>query len=82
MYRQLIALRRTLPRGSPAETEYDELARWLIVRRADYELVCNFGSGPATIPCHGQTVELTAGGEASLRPGSIKISAMSGALIR
>jgi maltooligosyltrehalose trehalohydrolase len=82
LYRELIALRPTLPRGSPAETEYDELARWLIVRRADYELVCNFGSGPATIPCHGQTVALTAGGEASLRPGSIKLPAMSGALIR
>jgi maltooligosyltrehalose trehalohydrolase len=84
LYRRLIALRRTLSTRppSPAETEYDELARWLIVRRADYELVCNFGSGPATIPCHGRTVELTAGGEASIRPGSIKLSAMSGALIR
>jgi maltooligosyltrehalose trehalohydrolase len=85
LYRQLIAIRhalfRTLP-PSPAETEYDEVARWLIVRRADYELVCNFGSGPATIPCHGQTVELTAGGEATLWPGSIKLPAMTGALIR
>jgi maltooligosyltrehalose trehalohydrolase len=82
LYRELIAIRRTLPHGSPAETEYSELARWLIVRRADHELVCNFGSGPATIPCQGQTLELTAGGEAGLRPGSIKLPAMSGALIR
>ncbi len=82
LYRELIAVRRTLPRGSPAETEYDELARWLIVRRADYELVCNFGTGPVTIPCRGRRLELTAGGEASLRPGSIKLPAMSGALIR
>jgi maltooligosyltrehalose trehalohydrolase len=82
LYHELIALRRKLPRGSPAETEYDELARWLIVRRADFEVVCNFGAGPATIPCHGQTVELTAGGEAALTSGSIQLPAMSGALIR
>ncbi len=82
LYRELIAIRRTLPRGSPTETEYDELARWLIVRRADHELVCNFGTGPVTMPCHGRTLELSTGGQASLRPGSIKLPAMSGALIR
>ncbi len=81
LYRELIGIRQTLPGDPPAETEYDELARWLVVRWADRELVCNFGTGAATIPCRGQTVALVAGGEASVRPGAIKLSAMSGALI-
>jgi maltooligosyltrehalose trehalohydrolase len=82
LYRQLLEARRRLPPGTPDEIEYDELGRWLIVRRAPYELVCNFGSGPAAVPCRGRSVELSAGGEADLRPGSVELPAMSGALIR
>ena len=82
LYRDLIDWRRRLPAGPAQEVEHDELARWLIVRRGDYELVCNFGSGPATIPCHGRVLELTAGGEATVTPGAIELPAMSGALVR
>jgi maltooligosyltrehalose trehalohydrolase len=82
LYRELIEARRRLPPGTPAAIEYDERARWLIVRRPPYELVCNFGSGPAAVPCRGRSVELSAGGEADLRPGSVELPAMSGALIR
>jgi maltooligosyltrehalose trehalohydrolase len=82
LYRELIEARRQLPPGSPNEIEYDELARWLIVRRGPYELVCNFGTGAATIPCHGVTAVLTAGGDAHLTTGSIKLPGMSGALLR
>jgi maltooligosyltrehalose trehalohydrolase len=82
LYRELLDKRRVLPPSATAETEYDELARWLIVRRSPYELVCNFGTGAATIPCQGETLELSAGGEARLTAGSIQLPAMSGALIR
>jgi maltooligosyltrehalose trehalohydrolase len=82
LYRELIRSRRALPAGTPDAIEYDELARWLIVRRSPFELVCNFGSGSAAIPCRGQSLELAAGGEARVRGGSIELPAMSGALIR
>ena len=82
LYRELIQARKRLPRGTPREIEYDEQFRWLVVRRGPYELVCNFGTGPASIPCQGQTVELSAGGDAHLSGGSLKLSAMSGALIQ
>ncbi|HZE06821.1 MAG TPA: malto-oligosyltrehalose trehalohydrolase [Solirubrobacteraceae bacterium] len=82
LYRELIAWRPRLPAGTPREIEYDELARWLVVRRGEYELAANFGSGPATIPCHGRAVQLTAGGEAVMAPGAIELPAMAGALIR
>jgi maltooligosyltrehalose trehalohydrolase len=82
LYRELIAIRKKLPRGTPREIEYDERLRWLVVRRGPFELACNFGSGPVTIPCQGQTIELSAGGEAHLGSGSLKLPAMAGALVR
>jgi maltooligosyltrehalose trehalohydrolase len=82
LYRELIRARKRLPRGTPREIEYDEQFRWLVVRRGPYELACNFGTGPVTIPCHGQTVELSAGGDAQLSGGSLKLPAMAGALVQ
>jgi maltooligosyltrehalose trehalohydrolase len=82
LYRELIAARRRLPPGAPREIEYDEGARWLIVRRGPFELACNFGTGAARIPCDGDTIELCAGGDAQIADGSLTLSAMSGALIR
>ncbi len=81
LYRELIAARKKLPRGTPREIEYDERFRWLVVRRGPYELACNFGTGPVTIPCQGETIELSAGGDAHLSGGSLKLQAMAGALI-
>jgi maltooligosyltrehalose trehalohydrolase len=82
LYRELIVMRRRLPAGSPSEIEYDERSRWLIVRRGPFEIVGNFGSGAVSVPCHGQTIELTAGGDAHLSGGSLKLPAMAGAVIR
>ena len=82
LYRELIQARKRLPRGTPREIEYDEQFRWLVVRRGPYELACNFGTGPVTIPCHGQTIELSAGGDAHLSGGSLKLPAMAGALVQ
>jgi maltooligosyltrehalose trehalohydrolase len=82
LYRELLVARRRLPPGSPQEIEYDERSRWLIVRRGPFEVACNFGSGAVSIPCQGQTVELTAGGDAHLSAGSLTLPAMAGALIR
>jgi len=42
-YRELLALRRTLPAG-PIETTVDEDARFLRVRRGDVELLMNFSA--------------------------------------
>jgi maltooligosyltrehalose trehalohydrolase len=82
LYRELLEVRRRLPPGTPREIEYDERARWLVVRRGGYELACNFGTGSVSIPSEGRAVELSAGAEAHLSGGSLKLPAMSGALIR
>jgi maltooligosyltrehalose trehalohydrolase len=82
LYRELIAARRRLPRGGAREIEYDEESRWLVVRRGPYELICNFGARPASVPTTTQSVELCAGQEAHLAAGYLKLPAMSGALTR
>ncbi|MGA9858716.1 MAG: malto-oligosyltrehalose trehalohydrolase [Solirubrobacteraceae bacterium] len=82
LYRELIAARRRLAAGTPQEIEFDERYRWLIVRRGEHQLVCNLGTGPVTVPCDGETIELCAGGDAQLAAGSLKLPPMTGALIR
>jgi maltooligosyltrehalose trehalohydrolase len=82
LYRELIAARRRLPAGDAREIEYDEQARWLIVRRGPYELVCNFDRLANTVPCCARAVELCAGGDAHLAGGYLTLPPMSGALTR
>ncbi|MEW2486380.1 malto-oligosyltrehalose trehalohydrolase [Streptomyces sp. NPDC048411] len=54
-YRELIALRRTLPDLSDPDlaavkTAHDEQARWLAYRRGDLRIAVNLDEKPATIP--------------------------------
>jgi maltooligosyltrehalose trehalohydrolase len=85
LYGELLAARRRLPWGDVDGVDYDEEARWLIVRREPYELACNFGSGPVQLPSTGGAIELTAGDGTDppqLANGYLTLPAMSGALIR
>jgi maltooligosyltrehalose trehalohydrolase len=82
LYTDLIAARRRLPAGDPNEIAYDEQARWLTVRRGAWELVCNFGSGPVSVPCRGQTIELATHGDAHLAGEYLTLPPMAGVLIR
>ena len=85
LYRELLVVRRRLPRGEADEISYNESARWLRARRGPYEIFCNFGSGPVQIPCQGGTIEVAAGDRSDapkLDDGFIRLPAMSGALIR
>jgi maltooligosyltrehalose trehalohydrolase len=49
-HRSLIALRRTIPVGTPTEVRYDEAARWLTLRRGSLLAVFNFAEEPREIP--------------------------------
>jgi maltooligosyltrehalose trehalohydrolase len=82
LYTDLIAARRRLPAGDPDEIAYDEQARWLTVRRGGWDLVCNFGSGPVSVPCRGQMIELATHGDAHLAGEYLTLPPMAGALIR
>ncbi|MFJ7253982.1 malto-oligosyltrehalose trehalohydrolase [Streptomyces sp. NPDC098085] len=57
-YRELIALRRTLPDLSDPDlasvrTAHDEQARWLAYRRGELRIAVNLGGKPAAIPLGG-----------------------------
>jgi maltooligosyltrehalose trehalohydrolase len=54
-YRQLIALRRahpdiTDPRMDRTSVDYDEDARWLLIRRGALRIAANLGDAPARVP--------------------------------
>ncbi|MFF2961845.1 malto-oligosyltrehalose trehalohydrolase [Streptomyces sp. NPDC057963] len=58
-YRELIALRRTLPDLSDPDlasvrTAHDEQARWLAYRRGELRIAVNLGGKPAAIPLGGR----------------------------
>jgi maltooligosyltrehalose trehalohydrolase len=82
LYRELLGARRRLPAGEVDEIAFDENARWMTVRRDDWQLAMNFGTGPVRIPSSGGAIELSAGEEAQLAAGTLTLPAMSGALIR
>lgn len=80
LYAELLRVRRRLPRGQ-AEVEFDEAARWLRVRRGEWQLVCNFARTGGSVPCYGADVEL-ATGDARLDDGILRLAPLSGALVR
>jgi maltooligosyltrehalose trehalohydrolase len=81
LYRELIAIRHELPRGDADEIEFDESERWLRVRRADYELACNFSDQPRRISCQGSEVRLSTGNPPPIADGQIELEPCSAALI-
>jgi maltooligosyltrehalose trehalohydrolase len=82
LYVELLAARRRLPPGDLEAIEFDEPARWLRARRGPFELACNFGPRPASVPCQGSAVVLATHGAPDMAEGYVKLPPMSGALIR
>ena len=60
-YRDLIALRRNeTDLGDPwldhLMVDYDEEARWILMRRGRLAVACNLGAEPVAVPCTGELV--------------------------
>ncbi|HEX8977731.1 MAG TPA: malto-oligosyltrehalose trehalohydrolase [Solirubrobacteraceae bacterium] len=81
LYAGLIQARRRIGAAEAEEIRFDERGRWLRLRRAGYELVCNFATGALELACGG-AVELATHPDVRLHDGSLKLPPMSGALIR
>jgi maltooligosyltrehalose trehalohydrolase len=82
LYSDLLRIRCSLGSGDADEIDFDDDARWLRVRRGDYQLVCNFSSDHSRVPCDGTELVLSAGGDAVFADGHVDLPALSGALIR
>jgi maltooligosyltrehalose trehalohydrolase len=81
LYAELLAVRGRLPSGDADEIAFDDDARWLRVRRGEFELVCNFADRPSRVPCADGRIELATHGEPRLGDGHIELEAFAGALI-
>jgi maltooligosyltrehalose trehalohydrolase len=81
LYAELIAVRRELPHGDAEAIEFDEDARWLRLRRGEFELVCNF-SAQATALAGGGEIRLATSAEVRLEGSQLHLPALSGALLR
>ncbi|HTP20177.1 MAG TPA: malto-oligosyltrehalose trehalohydrolase [Solirubrobacteraceae bacterium] len=83
LYVKLMQARRRLPPGDVDAIEFDEDARWLIVRRGTFELVMNFASEPLRVPCpdRSSVILATTAEPPTLRYGYVELAPMSGALI-
>ncbi|WP_299562550.1 malto-oligosyltrehalose trehalohydrolase [uncultured Mycolicibacterium sp.] len=84
-YRDLIALRRTEPDlADPWLTglrvDYDEAARWLVMRRGAVAVAVNLGPGPVTVPVTGTV--LLAWGEPMPGPESTRLDGHAFAVLR
>ncbi len=82
LYAELIVARRAIGTAEAEAIEFDETARWLRLRRGEYALACNFGSGSLELVCAGGAVVLATNPDAYLQDGYLHLPPMSGALIR
>jgi maltooligosyltrehalose trehalohydrolase len=85
LYRQLLALRRSIPR-TPVVTSFDEADRWLRVDRGPFTLLANFAVEARSVPTPPGTIVLAthAGMATTLAADvtSVELSPRSGALIQ
>ena len=73
-------LRVELPRDD-SETAFDEVERWLRVRRGPFELAMNFAGRRREVPVAGREVVL-ATHDATLGDGGVVLPARAGAVVR
>jgi maltooligosyltrehalose trehalohydrolase len=82
LYARLLRARRLLPRGPVDDVRFDERARWLRVRRGDFQLFMNFSDTAQVVPGTGRSLVLATDDGAELGPsGSVTLPARSGALV-
>jgi maltooligosyltrehalose trehalohydrolase len=88
LYRRLFDLRRELGEveggGETESVAFDEQARWLRVRRAGHEIVCNFAAEPRRVPCTARELVLATHPGAGVDPDgeSVALPAQGGAVLR
>jgi maltooligosyltrehalose trehalohydrolase len=81
LYAALLRARRELPQGDADCIDFDEDARWLRVRRGDFELVCNFSDRPTRVPVSRTHIEI-ASHATQVDDGVAELEPLAGALLR
>lgn len=81
LYRELIALRRELPRDG-ARVRFDEEGGWIGLRRGPVEVVGNFTDDWAEVTVEANEVVLATGPGWALDDGRLRLPALCGAVVR
>ncbi len=82
---QLVAVRRSISSevaGAPVEVDYDEDARWLVLRRGPVTVACNLGAEPATVSVGPGGVVMSSDDGASVEDGRAELPAESVLVLR
>ncbi len=82
LYRDLLATRGQLAGHEAHAASWDEEARWLALRRGEYELTMNFGTEPVTLVSGATVLALGTDAAIALANGALTLPAMTGALTR
>src|SRR3954470_12972259 len=82
LYSALLAIRRELPSRDADSIDFDEDAKWLRVRRGDFELVCNFSDQPARISVSSRQIRIAAPLGARVEDGAVALEPFAGALLQ
>jgi maltooligosyltrehalose trehalohydrolase len=80
LYRDLLALRRRLPREH-ATVRHDEEGGWVAMTRGEVEVVGNFGTRRAEVRVDANELVLASDGAASLVDGLLSLPPLSGAVV-
>ena len=84
LYRELLAVRRELPRAEDADAIwFDEDARWLRMVRGEFELVANFATDArCRVECAAASIRVgTDPGQTMLADGWLELPPLAGALV-
>jgi maltooligosyltrehalose trehalohydrolase len=82
LYRELLALRRELPRGDVTDVATGD-GPWLRVARGPFELACNFADRALELPvAGGSSLVLATAPDAVLREGAVWLPPNAGAVVR
>ena len=81
LYRELLSLRRTLPRAA-AQVRFDEGAGWIGMRRGAVEVLGNFTDDWAEVAVEASGVVLATGTGVTLEDGRLRLPALGGAVVR
>jgi len=78
--RELLAWRRRLAGNDAVVEAFDDDAKWLRVRRGEFELLMNFGRAQTIHATGGEVVMTT--GRTTVQDDGVRLGAMTGALVR
>jgi maltooligosyltrehalose trehalohydrolase len=81
LYAELLRVRRELPHGDAEAIAFDEEARWLRLRRGEFELVFNFSASAVGVGCDGE-IRLATSPKAQIENSQLHLPPLSGALLR